>query len=61
MTGYVDKYVFEMNQVVSMNVAHDICYEDESYDTNKDATVKRKQRLKIMLQDYYNRYATEQS
>ena len=50
---HVDNHVMKMNQVVSMNTIHDICFGKPDISTNTGSIVKRKQRLKQMLKDHF--------
>ena len=50
---HIDDYVVKLNQVVSMNQVYDICYGNSSNDASKESVLKRKQRLKKMINDHY--------
>ena len=50
---YIDNYVVKMNQVVSMKLVYDLCYRYLDSDASKDTVLKRKQRLKNMINDHY--------
>lgn len=50
---HIDNHVMKMNQVVSMNTIHDICFGKPDINTNTGSILKRKQRLKLMLKDHF--------
>ena len=50
---YIDNYVVKMNQVVSMKLVYDLCYRYLDSGASKDTVLKRKQRLKNMINDHY--------